>query len=239
MILINLLPPEMRKKHGDTNPLVYAIAACYIAALIPVGTWAWLKYDRMPHAAQVLEETNADLAQKTAMAAEVEALEGQIAEFSAHRDMIVGLLARKIFWAHTIDDFANHLDGPGGTPWKGFEVCCTELTIQPMGGAGLVGGSGRAKDESVSAGVRGRYKLVGAEADKAGDYVRDFFTVSETSKFWLQNGFVGKPELSYRGDTPDWKKNIDRVTVEFALDWTRTKRIASATTKPAAAAGGM
>lgn len=237
MILINLLPPEMRKKHGDTNPLVYAIAACYIAALIPVGTWAWLKYDRMPHAAQVLEETNADLEQKTAMAAQVEALEAEITEFQTHRDMIVGLLARKIFWAHTIDDFANHLDGPGGVPWKGFEVCCTELTIQPMSATGAVAGAARAKDEAVSAGVRGRYKLVGVEADKAGDYVRDFFIGTEASKYWQQNGFIGKPELTYRGDTPDWKKNIDRVTVEFALDWTRTKRIASATPKPAA--GGM
>ena len=233
MILINLLPPEMRKKHGDTNPLVYAIAACYIAALIPLGTWAWLKYDRMPHAAQVLAEATDDLDRKTAMAAQVEALEAQIAEFQTHRDMIVGLLARKIFWAHTIDDFANHLNGPGGTPWKGFEVCCTELTIQPIAGSGAV----RAKDEAVSAGVRGRYKLVGIEADKAGDYVRDFFIGTDSSKYWLQNGFIGKPELTYRGDTPDWKKSIERVTVEFALDWTRTKRIASATPKPAA--GGM
>ena len=233
MILINLLPPEMRKKHGDANPLVYAIAACYIAALIPVGTWAWLKYDRMPHAAQVLVETNDDLAQKTAMAAEVEALESQIAEFQTHRDMIVGLLAKKIFWAHTIDDFANHLDGPGGTPWKGFEVSCTELTIAPP----LGGSAGRGKDDVVTAAVHGRYKLVGVEADKAGDYVRDFFIGTDAAKFWSTNGFVGKPELTYRGDTPDWKKHIERVTVEFALDWTRAKRIASAATKPAP--GGM
>ena len=232
MIIINLLPPEMRKKHGDTNPLVYAIVACYIAAFIPVGTWAWLKYDRMPHANQVLADTNTDLEQRTAAAAEVEALEAQIAEFQAHRDMIVGLLARKIFWAHTVDDFANHLDGPGGVPWKGFEVCCTELTILPS-----VGGSvGRGKDDLVTAGVRGRYKLVGVEADKAGDYVRDFFIGTEAAKFWNVNGFVGKPELTYRGDTPEWKKGIERVAVEFTLDWSRTKRIAS-TVKPAK--GGM
>ena len=233
MILINLLPPEMRKKHGDTNPMVYAIAACYIAAMIPVGTWAWLKYDRMPHAAQVLEEANADLEAKSALAAQVEVLEGQIAEYQSHRDMIVGLLARKIFWARTIDDFANHLGGPGGTPWQGFEVSCTELTILPPTG----GTVGRSKDEVVSAGVRGRYKLVGVEADKAGDYVRDFFTGTEAAKFWNANGFINKPELTYRGDTPDWKKNIERVTVEFGLDWTRTKRIASGPVKPAK--GGM
>jgi hypothetical protein len=232
MIIINLLPPEMRKKHGNTNPVIYLLAACYFAALIPAGTWAWLKYDRLPHAKAVLEEANADLEMRTAAAAKVEALEAQIAEFQAHRDMIVGLLARKIFWARTIDDFANHLDGPGGMPWKGFEVCCTELNILPSSG----GSVGKAKDALVTSGVRGRYKLVGVEADKAGDYVRDFLIGTESTKFWSVNGFVGKPELSYRGDTPDWKKGIERVTVEFTLDWSRTKRIASSA-KPAT--GGM
>lgn len=233
MILINLLPPEMRKKQGDTNPLVYAIAACYIAALIPVGTWAWIKYSQIPKAEAELARTNDELEQKTNEATAVEALEAQIAEFETHRNTIVGLLARKIFWAHTVDDFANHLDGPNGTPWKGFEVSCSELTIQPPAG----GSVGKSKDEVVSAGVRGRYKLIGVEADKAGDYVRDFFIGTESAKFWAQDGFIGKPELTYRGDTPDWKKGIERVTVEFSLDWIRTKRIASATSKPAQ--GGM
>ncbi len=233
MILINLLPPEMRKKQGTTNPLVYAMVACYLVALVPVGTWAWLKYNRLPNAVQVLADANVELEQKTVAAAAVEALEGQIAEFEAHHTMIIGLLAKKIFWAHTVDDFVNHLNGPNGTPWKGFEVSCTELTIQPPAGVGR----GTAKDEVISAGVRGRYKIVGLEADKAGDYVRDFFTYTDSAKFWISNGFVGKPEYTYRGDTPDWKKGIERVVVEFSLDWTRTKRIASSTTKPAK--GGM
>jgi hypothetical protein len=222
MILINLLPSEMRKKQGNSNPLVYAVAACYLVALVPAGTWAWLKYSRLPEAVATLDQRNVELDQKTNEAAAVDAMRGQIAEFEAHRDSIVGLLARKVYWAKALDDFANHLNGPGGTPWQGFDVCCTELTILPQSGAVSKAG------ERVSVGFRGRYKLVGMERDKAGEYVRDFFLTTENSKFWAATGFQGKPELTYRGDTPEWKSKINRVTVEFTLDWVRVKSVATA-----------
>lgn len=221
MILINLLPPEMRKKQGNTNPLVYAIVACYLVALIPAGTWVWLKYSRLPNAEQVLAERNAEFEQKAAEASTVEALEAQIAEFEVHRNTIVGLLARKVYWARAFDEFVNHLNAPAGTPWQGFEVSCTQLSIQPTGGR--VGGS--RKGDSVAIGFQGRYKLVGLERDKAGDYIRDFFLTTQASKFWSGMGFEGKPELTYRGDTPDWKSPISRVAVEFTLDWVRVKTI--------------
>jgi hypothetical protein len=223
MILINLLPPEMRKKQGAANPLAYAIAACYLVALIPVGTWVWLKYSRLPNAESVLAERNSELEQKTTEAAAVEALEAQIVQFEAHRDTIVGLLARKVYWARAFDEFVNHLNAPAGTPWQGFEVSCTQLTIQP---APVRDKAGK-KEDSVAVGFQGRYKLVGLERDKAGDYVRDFFLTTEASKFWSGMGFVGKPELTYRGDTPDWKSPINRVAVEFTLDWVRVKSIAT------------
>ena len=223
MILINLLPPEMRKKQGSINPLVYAVAACYLVALIPVGTWVWLKYSRLPNAEQVLADTNAELERKSAEAAEVEAREAQISDFEVHRNTIVGLLARKVYWARAFDEFVNHLNAPGGTPWQGFEVSCTQLTIQPVASRG----EGPKKGDSVAVGFQGRYKLVGVERDKAGDYIRDFFLTTEASKFWSGIGFVGKPELTYRGDTPDWKSPINRVAVEFTLDWVRVKTIAT------------
>jgi hypothetical protein len=230
MILINLLPPEMRKKQGNVNPLLYAVAACYLVALVPAGTWLWLKYVRLPAAEEELASRTAVLDQKTAEAAAVEALGAQIAEAEAHRDQVIGLLSRKVYWAHALDEFVNHLNGPGGTPWKGFEVSCIDLNIQPISGTAPAA----KKDPIVMVGVRGRFKIVGLERDKAGDYIREFFATTESSKFWSGMGFVGKPELTYRGDTPDWKPAIDRIAVEFSLDWVRIKKIAGV--KPA---GGM
>ncbi len=236
MILINLLPPEMRKKQGDINPLVYAVAACYLAAFIPVGTWGWLKYSRLPAAELELVRVNEVLVAKTDEASAVEKLEAQIAEYESHRNEIVGLLARKVYWARTINEFANHLDGPDGIPWKGFDVCCTELTIQPITLSRTDPANATKREESVTLGFRGRYKLLGMERDKAGDYVRDFFLTTEMSKFWAQTGFQGKPEASYKGDTPEWKPAISRVAVEFTLDWIRMKKIATAPVKVAAPA---
>lgn len=238
MILINLLPPEMRKKQGDINPLVYGVAACYLAAFIPVCTWGWLKYSRLPAAEVELARVNQDLEQKTAAAAAVEALEAQISEFEAHRNEVVGLLARKVYWAKAINEFANHLNGPDGIPWKGFDVCCTDLTIQPVSVPRESGAAAGKREESVTVGFRGRYRLLGLERDKAGDYVKDFFSLTESSKFWTQTGFLSKPELTYKGDTPDWKPGISRVSVEFTLDWIRMKKIATAPTKSAPQGGG-
>jgi hypothetical protein len=89
----------------------------------------------------------------------------------------------------------------------------------------------------VQAGFRGKYKIVGLERDKGGDYIRDFFIGTEGSRYWSQMGFVGKPEQSYKGDTPDWKGDIERLAVELTIDWTRAKRIASSDSAKPAAAG--
>jgi len=223
MLLINLLPPELRKKRGGTdfNPIVLAVAACYLLALAPVGTWAWFKFVRLPAAERALAEANTTLEDKTAQAAAVEALKNQIAEANRHRSLVVGLLSQKMYWARTLDDFANSLAGP----WPSFEVCCTELSFQPGSSERRAGGKGPA---SVTCMIKGRFKLVGEKRTESGDYVKAFFTRLETEPFWKIHGLQDKPERTYKGDSPNWNNDIQKVVVEFSLDWQRLKTIAVA-----------
>jgi hypothetical protein len=226
MILINLLPPELRRTRHQADPVVYGLAAAMAASLLPVALWAWIHYSRIPAAQALLGSTTAELDVKAAEAKRVEDERAKIAEFIKHRDLIVGLLARKVYWARTIDDFANHLTGT----WQGlgFEMSCTELQIAATTPLADVG---KKKGDQIAYSFRGRFKIVGDVKEKAGDHINAFFDRTERSAFWRTHGFQEKPEKTYRGDTPEWREGIERETVEFTLDWIRQKDVITASAK--------
>ncbi len=219
MILINLLPPELRKKRGKANPILYAVAACWIACLLPALAWSYVKFDRLPKSQQALDDANAELVVATKQAEDVAKMEQDIAAAEAQFNTIEALVGQKMYWAPIVDEFANHLTNTA--LWDGFEVCCTDFSIQ----SGQAAQAGAKKDKNVAptALLKGKYKLLGNNKAKAGDYIRTFFAGTQTSPFWINNGFVGRCEASYRGDTPEWKDDLQRVRIEFSLDWTRQK----------------
>lgn len=227
MILINLLPPELRRTRHQADPVMIGWAAAMAAALIPGAMWAWIHFSRLPEADRQLAAATEERDIKVAEAAKVEAERAKIAEFEEHRDAIVGLLARKVYWARTIDDFATHMAGA----WQGlgFGMSCTELQIAPL--SGIADRRAAAKGEQVSFSFRGRYKIVGDVREKAGDYINNFFELTERKPFWRQHGFVGKPEATYRGDQPEWREAINHVAVEFTLDWVLQKDVVTSSAK--------
>ena len=233
MILINLLPPELRKTHHQADPVILGWAAAMAVSLLPAALWAWVHFSRIPAAQVLLDATTAERDAKVQEALRVQEERAKIAEFEKHRDLIVGLLARKVYWARTIDDFANHLTGS----WQGlgFEMSCTELQIAPT--AAIAGdrsaSSSARKSEQIAYSFRGRFKIVGDVKDKAGDHINAFFDRTERSAFWRVHGFQGKPEATYRGDTPEWRELISRETVDFSLDWVRQKDVITASAKAA------
>ncbi len=225
MILINLLPPELRKSRGsEFNPLYLGVAACFVLALVPAGFWGWVKYSRIPYAKDQRDQRQADLDAKTAEAQKVETERARIADFEAHRNLIIGLLSKKVYWAKTIDQFGTYLSGPWTTGNSPFEVSCTEFSITPIQGARSTDAK---SGEIISVAFKAKYKLLGLEQNKAGDYIKSFFLGTETGAFWNENGFIGKPEATYRGDSPDWNIALERVKIEFTLDWVRKKTIAA------------
>ncbi|MBA2522986.1 MAG: hypothetical protein H0V25_06595, partial [Solirubrobacterales bacterium] len=191
--------------------------------IVLLCTWAYLKFKVLPDLERQRDEKTELLAQKTIEADRVAAKEAQITAFQERRNYIVDLLGRKVYWAQTLDEFASQLTGAAeSTPWTvpGFDVRVQSLEISELGG----GGRG-ATAADVRFGFRWRYKIIGNERDRSGDYVRSFFKTMETGRFWTEQNFEGKPEDRYLGDTPRWNEKIAKVMVEGSLDWVRRKPV--------------
>jgi hypothetical protein len=207
MILINLLPPELRKRSTSYNPLAMAFAGGMAACLLLFLFAAWVHFGKLKQAEQIRDDKTAELETKTAAANKVLEKKAQIALLEERQNKLRELLGRKVYWAHTLDDFANLL----ASEFPGFHVRCTDLQVTP--GAEKRGGDGPTYS------FRGRYQLVGDDKTKVGEYLHSMFSSFGKSVFWKQDGFIGKPEDSYVGDHPTVDatigKTIDTLNLEF------------------------
>jgi len=225
MILINLLPPELRKRQGGVSPMFISIVAGGGACGLLLLLWLYIIWIRIPNADRLIVDKTTELQVKTAQAEEVLALERKIAEAKDRYEQIVGMMTRKVYWARTIDEFATLLNGPFTI--QGFDVRCQDLTFTESAavpgnrraGAGAPG----APETTVAFKVTWAYKLLGKERPLAGDYMKSLFDTVKGSKFWSEQGFTGRPEDSYPGDTPRLNTDISRVVIEGKLDWERVK----------------
>ena len=222
MILINLLPPELRRRQSGVSPLFISVSAGGGTCLLLLLLWLYIVVIRIPNAERLIIEKNQELADKTIQAEAVLKVEAQILEAEDRREQIVGLMQRKVYWAHTLDDFATMLNGPFTVP--GFDVRCQDLTISEAAAVpGARRPSGGKEAATVAFLVKWRYKLLGKERQLAGDYIKSFFETIKTNRFWTEHGFAGIPEQSYKGDTPRPNTKISMVVIEGDLDWQRQK----------------
>jgi hypothetical protein len=229
MILINLLPPELRRSRSSgVNPVVLAAAAGIAVVLGLAGTWAWIEFGRIRSAQDLLTQRTSELVDATARAEKVKVIDQQIVAFEKLHKTITGLITRKVFWARTLDDFANLLAQHGDSRWtmEGYEVRCTGLTIAPAAATAARGA--KAGGEAVTYSFRGTFKIVGEKRDQAGDYARSFFQSVELSRFWREHGFVGRAEDPYRGDSPRVLASLGKVATDLPLEWRRVKLLPTA-----------
>jgi hypothetical protein len=224
MILINLLPPELRRRHGGVSPVLMSVVGGGSVCLLLLLFWLYILYVRIPNADRVIAEKNQELTEKTAKANEVLELEKKITEAEDRRKQIVDLMLRKMYWARNLDEFTTLLNGPFTVP--GFDVRCQDITISESsvlpGNASRRSG-GAAAGAEVAFSVNWRFKLLGKERQLSGDYIKSFFDTIKGSKFWDEQGFSGKPEESYLGDVPRLNTGIGRVVIEGDLKWQRLK----------------
>jgi len=217
MIIINLLPPEMRRRKAEFsfNPMMGGAIGGAIACLLMLGAFLWVK-GRVANATAVLEERTIILGEKTILAQAVLDRQATIAAFENRRDTIFALLGRKMYWARTIDEFSKQLTGEWSI--SGFKVSAGALTITDIPTEKRAGGA-----EEVRASFRWRYKIVGDVNTKSGEYINSFYKTILTGPFWTTQGFIGKPEENYDGDRPRWDAGINKVIVEGGVDWQRYK----------------
>lgn len=218
MILINLLPPELRRRSSGVSPMFASMVGGGVACLLLAILWLWLLHC-ITESTKAFDADQAELTAKTVIANEVRQMEKQIAENKQRRNKFYSLLAKKVYWARTIDEFSTLLNGPWTLP--GFDVRCNSLDITEAAGAG--GGRSGGGDEVVAFAVKWSYKLLGKDRARAGDYINSFFGSIKASKFWKGQGFTGKPEDTYAGDNPRMNPQIQRVVIEGALTWQRVK----------------
>ena len=81
MILINLLPPELRRaRRTGVNPLMVAGVIGLVVVLSTVSLWWWVEYVRLQKAYDKLEEAKVQLTEATARADSVRELQKKIAD---------------------------------------------------------------------------------------------------------------------------------------------------------------
>jgi hypothetical protein len=228
MILINLLPPELRKRHGGISPAFASIVVGGVVNVLLLLGWLFLLFIREPHAARELDDRNKQIVDKKVLADKVNAEKAEIQKHLDRRNKIVGLINSKMYWAHTLDEFSNRLTANSGN-WlvPGFEVRASELSIKEMSDSKDKPGAKKGGDIIVNFAFKWKYKIVGmGPIDKSGDYMKAFFKTIEKDPFWKNNGFIDNPDKSYHGFQPKWNDEIKRLIIENTLDWVRSKTVA-------------
>jgi hypothetical protein len=213
MIKINLLPPELRKRTTSINPMVLLVAAEVAVCILALLFGAYVSWVKIPQAQVISDKKDQELIDKTAQAASVIETQGKITAYQETQTQLHALLDKKVYWAHTLDDFVTLLASnfPGG-----FTVRCLGLTITPLAAPAT---TDRHSDNTMFS-FRGKFQLIGDQG-KAGEYIKSMFKQFANSTFWKLHNFQGKPEETYFGDTPRIDAAIGKVIIPFDLEFQR------------------
>ena len=224
MIRINLLPPEFRKGSGPKVSVeMVSLVGGGILCLLLAGLWAWVAFSLKPAAQDQLDRLTQEEADKQRQAQAVQKLKGEIAAIKKKHDVLLGLFAQKVYWSTTLYDFCEMLGRNEKNHWTepGFMVSCSGISVAASKSSASARTNRRQANEGQKFSLQWEFEIIGEEFKKAGDYVESFFADVETSRFWIEHGFVSKPILTYTGDQPVWIEEVERVKIDGKLEFTR------------------
>jgi hypothetical protein len=223
MILINVLPPEFRKRDTGVSPVFLAVLIGVLLNLGLISAMGYVRYIRIPYAEAHLSDRQDELTIKKAEEAQVRKIEQTIQSAKTRRDTLFNLLGQKVFQSRPLNDFVSLLTAESYTQ-PGFMVSVSRLTITPSSGNRPQRGTRNKQNqgpELQEVTWDWSFKIVGEQEDMAGNYIKSFFQTVANSEFWTLNQFTGHPAKSYTGDAPEFNEAIERVVVNHQLQWQR------------------
>ncbi len=235
MILINVLPPEHRRRDSGVSPVFLAIAASLLVNLVCGVLWAYVHFSALPTAQQQLTDLEGVRDRKRTEAAAVDAIQKQITAAKKHKETLFELLESKVYTARSMYEFLQEFNSDEMTG-QGFNVSFSRLEITPRAkGRSKRGASKKKEDRIRSVDWKLSWKLVGElgkgiDRDEiSGQYIQAFFANLKNGPFWNNpsNGFEGSPIDTYVGDTPSVNAELGKVVISGSLGWVRKVQLES------------
>jgi hypothetical protein len=224
MILINLLPPELRKRSTGINPVLVSVVAGSMAALLLLGFGYHVRFNRIPEANKQIARLKVEIKDAEKRVEGIKKKRSEIAQIKAQAQIVQSLIARKQYWARTIDEFLNMMT----VEWNktGYDVCAADISFAPSRGAAAAGGRRRPGTADVATySFKTKFKLIGNRYEEVGDNINDFFKHVSQSTFWVRGNFQGRPDTDYRQFTKNWRDDINKVVIDLPLNFVRAKEI--------------
>ena len=224
MIIINVLPPEYRRRDIGVNPITLSIAGAIAVNVIVALLWAYIQLLCIPYAEGVRDQRTSEKATAQAEAKKVDDLEAEIRKQEGVKQALFNLLNKKVYWAQTLNDFVGVLGNPNNKLNTGdFRVSVDSLKIAEV--QVQANARRRAPKAEENAGriftFSWKAQIVSSDTMKANANIRSFFEIFESDKFWFRHNFDGKPDVTYGGSSVKWEEDVARGVSSFDLKWRR------------------
>ena len=97
MIIINVLPPEYRRRDIGINPITLSIAGAALVNVIVLLLWAYINFLSIPNAEAVRDQKEIERAAAEKEAKKVDVIDQRIAQQKGVQKTLEGLLNKKVF----------------------------------------------------------------------------------------------------------------------------------------------